>query len=139
QWVFVLAFCVALGAALVAAIGVYAIRRVLRQDLVDSAAAQTVINVAKLHALSERTGGHARGFLLTAEPRSLERVASDRRAFFTALETLSLSVEPEDRGRLESVGRAARAYDEALDGVIGLRRADQPADAVARAFEEQGR
>jgi len=63
-----------LGTAVVGGVAVFAIRSVLRQDLAESAEAQVVIRVAKLRGIAERLGSHARGFLLTADPESFQRV-----------------------------------------------------------------
>jgi signal transduction histidine kinase len=139
QWAFLLALSAAFGTALVAATAVYVIHHVLRQDIEESAQAQRVIRIAKLHALAEQLGGHARGFLLTADPAGLVRIAADRGAFFTGLEHLLGSADLDARERLEDVRAAAREYDEALDAVIGLRRRGRDTDDVARAFEETAR
>jgi signal transduction histidine kinase len=109
---------------------------VLREDIEESAQAQRVIRVARLHGIAEQLGGHARGFLLTADPDSLDRIASDRAALFSRLEHLLQSSVGEARGGLESVQASAREYDQALDAVIGLRRNGRDTDAVVRAFEE---
>jgi signal transduction histidine kinase len=139
HWAFLLALSATLATGLVSATAVYAIRRVLRQDLIDSAAAQTVIRVAKLRGLAERMAGHARGFLLTADPRSLDRVSSDRQAFFERLERLLRSADADIRARLEEVRTSARGYDEALEAVVALRRRGQDTDTVARVFEDRVR
>jgi signal transduction histidine kinase len=139
QWAILLALSVTLGTALTAAAAVHAIRQVLRQDLIAASAAQRVIHVAKLRGLAERLGGHARGFLLTADPTSLDRVAADRAAFFDRLDALIRSADGDARGRLETVQGAAQEYDEAVEAVLGLRRRGEPADVVARVFEENVR
>jgi signal transduction histidine kinase len=135
-WGFLLALCVTLGTALVAAIGAYSIRRVIHQGLLDSAAAQTVIRVAKLHAVAERMGGHARGYLLTPDPGHLDQMASDRQAFFAELDELLRSADGEARQSLEEVRAAAQWHDEVLDDVLTLRRSGRPRDEVVRAFED---
>jgi signal transduction histidine kinase len=139
QWALLLALSAAFGTALVAATAVYVIRHVLRQDIDESAQAQRVIHLAKLHGLAEQLGGHARGFLLTADPEGLDRIASDRTAFFARLEHLLQSSDSEARSGLEEVRATAREYDEALDAVVGLRRSDRDTDTVVRAFEETAR
>jgi signal transduction histidine kinase len=139
QWAFLLGLSVTLGTAVVAGTAVYAIRQVLRQDLVDSAEAQSVIRVAKLHALAERLGGHARGFLLTGDPVSFQKIAADRQAFFGRLDMLLQSASAETRQRLEDVRGTAREYDEALDAVIGLRLGGRTSETVVNAFEERVR
>ena len=139
QWAFLLAMSVTVGTAVVAAMAVYAIRRVLHEDLQDSAAAQGVIRVAKLHALAERMGGHARTFLLTGEPGSFDRVTNDREAFFDRLDSLVLSADPGIRAELEQVQAAARRYDDALSAVIALRRSGGAPAVVSRTFEQRVR
>jgi signal transduction histidine kinase len=128
---------VALGTALVGAMSVYAIRRVLHQDLVDSAAAQRVIRVAKLHSLAERMGGHTRGFLLTGDPGSFDHMMADREVFFDRLDVLLRSADQRSRAGLERVHTAARENDDALGAVMALRRDGHSPGTVARAFEER--
>jgi signal transduction histidine kinase len=135
HWPVLLALSAALGTALAAASAVWAIRQVLRQDLDGSAEGQTVIRVAKLRALAERLGGRARGFLLTADPESLDRVAHDRQTFFERVDSLRSASDGESKEHLAEVEEAGRAYDQALDAVIGLRRSGRDTETVARAFE----
>jgi signal transduction histidine kinase len=135
HWPVLLALSAALGTALAAATAVWAIRQVLRQDLDGSAEAQTVIRVAKLRALAERLGGRARGFLLTADPESLDRVVQDRQTFFERVDNLRSASDAAESERLAEVQAAGRAYDQALDAVIGLRRRGRDTESVARAFE----
>jgi signal transduction histidine kinase len=136
QWAFLLSISAAIGTALVAATAVYVTRQVLRQDIEESAQAQRVIRVASLRGLAERLGGHARGFLLTADPTSLDRFASDRDGLFERLERLMRSADTDARRSFEELLAAAHQYDDALDAVIALRRGAQDTDTVARAFEE---
>jgi signal transduction histidine kinase len=139
QWAFLLAMSVMLVTGLVAATAVYAIRQVLHQDLTESAVAQTVIRVAKVRALAERMAGHARGYMLTADPNSLDLVTSDRRAFFQRLDMLVRTPDPGARGRFDEVLTAARDHDQALEAVLNMRRTGEATETVAGAFEENVR
>src|SRR5687767_14105677 len=106
-----IALAVTLGTAVVGGAAVLAIRSVLRQDLADSAEAQTVIRLAKLRGAAERLGSHARGFLLTSDPRTFDRVVRDREAFFSRLDRLLDSSDGNTRRRLKDVQDAAEQYD----------------------------
>jgi signal transduction histidine kinase len=134
-----IALAAALGIALIGGAAVVGIRYVLRQDVVDSAEAQTVIRVAKLSAAAERLGGHARGFLLTADPGTFERVTADRDTFFARLGQLLDSSDGSTRQRLNEVRAAATEYDEALEGVLGQRRRDESSEMIAQSFEHMVR
>lgn len=131
-----IALAVTLGTAVVGGAAVLVIRSVLRQDLADSAEAQVVIRLAKLRGAAERLGSHARGFLLTADPNSLERVVRDREAFFSRLDRLLDASDGNTRQRLKEVQDAAEEYDRALEGVLTLRRNGTGDQAVTRSFEE---
>lgn len=133
----VIVAAVLLGTAAMAATAVLAVRYVLRQDLVESAEAQTVIRIAKLRGAAERLGAHARGFLLTADADAFHRVQRDRDQFFVRLDDLVESSAGNTHQRLEAVRAATRRYDEALDSVMALRRRAESADVVARAFQER--
>jgi len=125
-----------LGTAVVGAASVFAIRSVLRQDLAESAEAQVVIRLAKLRGVAERLGSHARGFLLTADPESFQRVTRDREVFFTRLDHLLDSSAGSTRQRLVEVRTAAEDYDRALEGVLVERRRGGSEQTISRAFDQ---
>jgi signal transduction histidine kinase len=134
-----IALAVMLGTAVAGGAAVMAIRSVLRQDLIDSAEAQTVIRVAKLRGAADRLAGRARGFLLTGDPESFRRSTQDRRAFFSRLDQLLDTSDGATRQRVQEVQAAARQYDQALEGVLAMRQRGEPTESVSRSFEQDVR
>jgi signal transduction histidine kinase len=136
---FQISLALMLGTAVVGGAAVFAIRSVLRQDLAESAEAQVVIRVAKLRGIAERLGSHARGFLLTADPESFQRVTRDREVFFSRLDHLLGSSDGSTRRRLSEVRTAAEEYDRALEELLALRRRGGSEQAISRALDELSR
>jgi signal transduction histidine kinase len=122
-----LALAVAISAA--ASASWLAMRWILRQDVRDSAQAQTVIAVSKLRAQGERFVGRARAFLLSGDRQVLERLQGDRGVFLASLDRLVSSGGPGHSGAIAPLRAAAYEYSAALDTAIAARPA-APSDLV---------
>jgi methyl-accepting chemotaxis protein len=142
QWSFtqkvVAGFVVTL--ALTVSLGVLAtaaLRRVVAsKDRVIDVDAQLLVDAQALLAALERKVASARGFLLTREERSIDRMREARAAFQTTLARLKRNaVSDEGRRLLAEIEASEAEHERALALIIALRRSDAALEEVSRAYE----
>jgi CHASE3 domain sensor protein len=129
----------ALLAVVVSIVAVYALRSVVAaKDRVISVDAQLLIDAERLSGLQERVVATARGFLLTREGRSLERMKEARNASDAVIERLKKNTYSDEARRLlDALEHARDEYQQAIDRLITLRQSKASLETVARVFEEE--
>jgi methyl-accepting chemotaxis protein len=113
---------VVLVALAVAAISVYALRKVVAQkDQVIDVAALRLVDSERLHALSFSKANEARSYLMTRDPAKLESVRQVRRQFGELVGRLRREVQTEDGRRLvEEIERIEAEHERVLQGIFAL-------------------
>jgi methyl-accepting chemotaxis protein len=123
---------------LVGGVAAYALRSVVASnDRLLELEVENLLDAERLRMASERRVASARGYLLTREDRSLERMRAGQSEFVAVLQRLQGRASDDVRGLLGAIDRAATAHAEALDAVVALRRGDAAVEQVAAAFEER--
>ncbi len=123
----------------ISGVAVYALRNVVAsKDRVISVNAQVLLDAERLEKSTESKIASSRGYFLSLDERSLERMRQARGEFLTTLARLKQTVyTDEGRRLLEVVERDEAAHQEAVDRLISMRRSQASIETVAQAMEEQ--
>jgi methyl-accepting chemotaxis protein len=129
---------VVLLALVIGLIAVYSLRTVVaKKDHVITVYGPLLVDAERLRSALNRTGGAARGYLLTTEDHFLDEMRAARGDFAAAYARISRDAASEEARRV--VGRIAseeEEYRQAIDSVLALRRSEN-VDDVVKTFEEQ--
>ncbi len=132
------ALIVALGIAL-ATVGIYALRMTIdSSEKVIAMNARNLIDAERLRAALEARVSANRGFLLMRDESFAEQLRASREESRATLARLEANAENEAGARLvANVGELEQAYQDAIDAVVEMRRADEPLETVLHTFDAQ--
>ena len=125
-------------AIVIGAIAILALRNVVEaKDRVITVHAQLLIDAERLNLASEEKATSLRGFLLTGEERFLDQLNEARLRMGTLITGLKGKVAEHDRPLVEAIEHAEGEHQRAIEGVIALRRANTPMEAVTKAWDDK--
>jgi signal transduction histidine kinase len=118
---------------------IYAQRFVaLSRDRVDSIYAGEIVELGRLRAVTADKASDGRAYLLTGNPVYLKERAAALTEFHDILDRLaSQAKDTPERSLVEEIQRAQEAHHEALEHLIKMVEAGEPAENVARTFEQE--
>lgn len=121
------------------AVAIYALQDVVEaKDQVIRVESPLLAQAERARTAIEAQGSAIRGFLLTRDESFVTESANAGKAFQTTIEQMHAARRGERvRAAIEQIPRFGDAYENALNKVIELRRADPSNEAVARAFADQ--
>jgi CHASE3 domain sensor protein len=106
------------------------------KDRVINVDSRLVYDAGRLDATSNEEASLSRGFLLTEEESFLDQMTAARREFNATLQTVKQAVHTAEGRRLtQAIELSEAKHQQALDGVISLRRTGATLEAVSSAFE----
>jgi CHASE3 domain sensor protein len=131
---FMVVLVVALGAA-----AVHALRAVVAsKDEVITVDAQLLIDAGRFETTIERKSAALRGFLLTRDEHLIDQMREAHSSLETILGRLESRVHTEEGLRLLGDMEATeREHQEAVEGVLALRRTEAPVETIIRAFQDK--
>lgn len=99
-----------------------------------------LVDAEGLHTRAAGKGSSARGYLLTRDPKELERMAADRAEFLRLLGTLRGRVSTdESRSALDRIEAAEADNERANQDVVAAFKGGLPADEAGRRFSDEVR
>ena len=120
---------------LVTAMSAIALRMALASDREAFRQAEELVRVGDLRAALEQRVSSYRAYLLTGQTHFYARLERARTDFAARLSRLRHGATGEELRVLDSLGRAARHYEEAVSAGIDLRRKGATADVMGRYIE----
>jgi methyl-accepting chemotaxis protein len=123
-----------MGASAVAALGVV----VASKDAVITSATGGLLTTESLHTAAEQKISAGRGYLVTGGEQDLQQMEADRQRFSELVQQLRTSLDdPLVNRQLDAVVQSGARHDQAIDGLVRLRRAGADPDVIEKAFIDQ--
>lgn len=123
----------------VGATSLYAQRSVvLSRDTVDSIYAGEIVELGRLRAVAAQKASDGRAYLLTGNPVYLQEREAAGIEFHGILERLAARAkDAHERALIQKIMAAQAAHHEALERLIAMVEAGNPAADIARAFDRE--